>query len=86
MKYYIGLDVSMKRTFICVLNEQGKIVHEGSENTDLHHIAGYLSKLRFQGMVVGFESGALTHYLITGFKERGIDASVSLFRNREIQS
>ncbi|KAG6559013.1 hypothetical protein RHABOEDO_000007 [Candidatus Rhabdochlamydia oedothoracis] len=24
MKHYIGLDVSMKRTFICVLNEQGK--------------------------------------------------------------
>jgi hypothetical protein len=26
MKHYIGLDVSMKRTFICVINEQGKIV------------------------------------------------------------
>lgn len=33
MKHYIGLDVSMKRTFICVLSEQGKIVHEGAENT-----------------------------------------------------
>jgi predicted NBD/HSP70 family sugar kinase len=36
MKYYIELDVSMKRTFICVINEQGKIVREGSENTDPH--------------------------------------------------
>jgi transposase len=42
MKHYIGLDVSMKTTFICVINEQGKIVREGSENTDPHLIADYL--------------------------------------------
>ncbi len=45
MKDYIGLDVSMKRTFICVLNEQGKTIHEGLEATDPHLIAGYLFKL-----------------------------------------
>lgn len=74
MKHYIGLDVSMKRTFICVINEQGKVIHEGSENTDPHQIANYLSKLGFEEMTVGFESGSLTPYLIAGFKERGVDA------------
>ena len=74
MKYYIGLDVSMKKTFICVINELGKMIHEGSENTDPHLIIDYLSKLSLEEMVVGFESGALTPYLITGFKERAIDA------------
>lgn len=74
MKHYIGLDVSMKRTFICILNELGKIVHEGSEDTDPHLIADYLSKLKFEEMTVGFESGSLTPYLITGFKERAIEA------------
>jgi transposase len=74
MKHYIGLDVAMKRTFICVLNEQGKVVHEGSENTDPHLIADYLSKIGIEEMTVGFESGSLTPYLITGFKERAIDA------------
>ncbi len=74
MKHYIGLDVSMKRTFICVINEHGKIVHEGSENTDPHLIANYLSKLSLEEITVGFESGSLTPYLMTGFKERAIDA------------
>ena len=74
MKHYIGLDVSMKRTFICVINEHGKIVHEGSENTDPHLITNYLSKLSLEEITVGFESGSLTPYLITGFKERAIDA------------
>jgi transposase len=73
MKHYIGLDVSMKRTFICVLNEQGKIVHEGSEKTDPHLLADYFSKRDFQEIVVGFESGSLSHYLVTGFRERAID-------------
>jgi len=74
MKHYIGLDVSMKRTFICAVNEQGKIVHEGSESTDPHLITEYLSRLNLEELVVGFESGSLTPYLLAGFKERGIDA------------
>lgn len=74
MKHYIGLDVSMKRTFICVIDEQGKMIHEGSEATYPHLIADYLSKLGLEDTIVGFESGSLTPYLLTGFKERAIDA------------
>ena len=74
MKHYIGLDISMKRTFICVINEQGKLIHQGSECTDPHLIADYLSKLGLEEMIVGFESGSLTPYLLIGFKERAIDA------------
>ena len=74
MKHYIGLDVSMKRTFICVMNEQGKVVREGLENTDPHLIADYLSKLDLREMTVGFESGSLTPYLLAGFKERAVEA------------
>lgn len=73
MKHYIGLDVSMERTFICVVNEAKTIVHEGSEKTNPHLIADYLEKLNLEEMSVGFESGSLTHYLLEGFKERGID-------------
>jgi transposase len=74
MKHYIGLDVSMKRTFICAINEQGKIVHEGSETTDPHLIADYLLRLELEELLVGFESGSLTPYLLAGFKERAVDA------------
>ena len=44
MNYYIGLDVSMKTTFICILDESGKIIHEGFEKTDPHLIADYLKR------------------------------------------
>ena len=29
MDYYVGLDVSLKQTSICVVNQAGSIVHEG---------------------------------------------------------
>jgi len=32
----------MKRTFICVVNEHGKIIREGSENTEPHLIDNYI--------------------------------------------
>ena len=62
MKHYIGLDISMKRTFICVINEQRKIIYQGSECTDPHLIADYLSKLGLEEMIVGFESDSRTPY------------------------
>lgn len=74
MKHYVGLDVSMKTTFICILNEAGKVVHEGHEKTDPHLIADYLDTKGFKNCFLGFESGSLTHYLMTGFKERALHA------------
>lgn len=68
MKHDIGLDVSMKRTFTCVINEQGKIIREGSENTDPHLIADYLSKLGLEDLTVGFD--LFNHWL----QREGIDA------------
>jgi hypothetical protein len=41
MKDYIGLDVSMKRTFISVISKHGKIIGEGSKKRDPHFIADY---------------------------------------------
>jgi transposase len=75
MKNYIGLDVSMKRTFICVVDQDGKITHEGSEKTDPHLIVDYFLKigLHLKDIVVGFESGSLSYYLTNGFKERAVD-------------
>lgn len=74
MKHYIGLDVAMKRTFICILDETGKVVHEGSEKTDPHLLADYLQKTGLQISLIGFESGSLSHYLLNSFKERALPA------------
>lgn len=74
MKHYVGLDVSMKKTSVCIVNEQGKIVHESEVTTDPHALADAIEKTGFKIELVGFESGSLSHYLTQGFKERALPA------------
>ena len=74
MKYYIGLDVSIQKTFICILDKAGKIIHEDSVKTEPNFIINYLNKMEIKDFQVGFESGSLSHYLMDGFKEKGISA------------
>jgi len=74
MKHYVGLDVSMKKTSVCIVNEQGKIVHESEVKTDPHTLADAIEKTGLKVELVGFESGSLGHYLTQGFKERALPA------------
>jgi hypothetical protein len=43
-KSYAGLDVSLRETAVCVLNEQGTIIFEGMIATDPDLIADCLAK------------------------------------------
>lgn len=74
MKHYVGLDVSMKKTSICIVTEQGKIVYESEVQTDPHALADAIEKTGLKIELVGFESGSLGHYLAQGFKERAMAA------------
>lgn len=69
MKHYVGLDVSMKKTSICIVDMEGKIVHESIADTDPHILADAIEKTRLPIELVGFESGPLSHYLMQGMKE-----------------
>ena len=74
MKYFVGLDVSMKNTSICIVDTEGKIVYETTASTDPHILADTIEKTGFKSELVGFESGSLSHYLLQGFRERALSA------------
>ena len=42
MEYYIGLDVSLKQTSICVVDQSGVIVREGVVESDPEPIASFV--------------------------------------------
>jgi transposase len=64
----------MKKTSVCIVDENGKIVHESEVKTDPHALADSIGKTGLKIEFVGFESGSLAHYLAQGFKERAIPA------------
>ena len=41
MEHYVGLDVSLKLTAICIVNELGKIVREGAVASNPEAIAAF---------------------------------------------
>lgn len=66
MRYYVGLDVSLKVISVCILDEEGKRLREEEVDSTPEAIHKFLEKTGFQIEQIGLESGNLTHYLKKG--------------------
>lgn len=71
-KTYAGLDVSLKETAICVVDDAGKIVFERSVATDPQVIAKYLAKRAVGLERFGLESGSTSAWLWREFRKLGL--------------
>jgi transposase len=68
MEYYIGLDVSLKQTSICVVDQTGSVVREGVVDSDPEAIAEFV-RAKAPGVVrIGIETGPTTTWLWTELK------------------
>jgi transposase len=68
MEYYVGLDVSLKQTSICVVDQTGSVVREGVVDSDPEAIAGFV-RAKAPGVVrIGIETGPTTTWLWTELK------------------
>lgn len=74
MKYYAGLDVSMKETFLCVVDEAGKRVFESKAVSDPQIIYDELARSGVFLEKIGLEAGSLSKYLTKGLQELGVNA------------
>jgi transposase len=72
MERYVGLDVSLKSTAICVVDAKGKIVREGAVITDPEEIAAFIALHAPDAVRVGLESGATSTWLWTELKQLGL--------------
>ena len=70
MRNYVGLDVSLKTTSICILDEKGKRLLEGEVDSNPEAIHQFLVKTGLEIEQIGLESGNLTHYLKKGLLKR----------------
>ena len=72
MKYYVGLDVSVKTTSVCIVDEAGKIVKERSLATEPEVIAAWLGKTDIAFERVGHEAGPMSSWLHEGLSRLGL--------------
>jgi transposase len=73
MKYYVGLDVSLKETAICVVDQVGDIIGEKSVVTEPKVIYDFLAKTKLTFTKVGLEAGGLTPWLYRELASLGLD-------------
>ena len=72
MECYVGLDVSLKQTSICVVNEKGSVVREGVVDSAPDAIAGFV-RLKAPGAVrIGLETGPTATWLWTELARLGL--------------
>jgi transposase len=72
MEYYIGLDVSLKQTSICVVDQTGSVVREGVIDSDPEAIAAFVRSKAPGAVRIGIETGPTATWLWTELKRLGL--------------
>jgi transposase len=62
MKHCAGLDVSVKETAICIVDETRKIVREAKVTTEPEVIVAFLKAAGFEAGRVGLEAGPMSQW------------------------
>lgn len=77
VKFYVGLDVGLKSTAICVMDGDGTIISENSTKSDPTEIGRYLRK-NYKSHItqIGIETGSLSVWLTKGLRRQGFQVSM----------
>jgi transposase len=74
MDTFVGLDVSLKETSVCVLNQDGTCVFEGKVASEPKAIARLIRKHAPNVVRVGLESGPTSVWLTHALSAEGLPA------------
>ena len=83
MKLFIGLDVSLEKTAICVISEHGKIVREAQVASEPEALLHWIGDQDGEAAAIGLEAGPLSQWL-----HRGLSAAelpVVLMETRQVK-
>lgn len=72
MKHYAGLDVSIKETSVCIVDNTGQVVHEVKVTTEPEAILTVLADEALTIERIGLEAGPLSQWLYSGLAEAGL--------------
>lgn len=73
MNVFIGLDVSLASTAICVLGPQGRVVDELQAASEPEALVHAIGSLPYEIEAIGLEAGPLSQWLSKGMEEDGFD-------------
>ena len=83
MDYYVGMDVSLEASSICVVDASGKIVREAKVSSEPEDLIACFKALPFSLARIGLEAGPLSQWLYAALKEAGF--AVELLETRHFR-
>src|SRR3978361_1884513 len=72
MDYSGGLDVSVKETSVCIVDDAGKIVREGKGASEPEALLQGLENPTYRFKRIGLEAGPLSQWLFSTLAEAGL--------------
>jgi len=72
MEQYVGLDVSLRQTAVCVVDQSGKIIREAMIPSDPEAIAAFIRANTTNVVRIGLESGSTSTWLWTELNRMGL--------------
>src|SRR5215217_342363 len=74
MEHFAGIDVSLERSSVCVLDATGRIVREAKVPSELEALVAFFGQLGLPLTRVGLEAGPLSQWLHAGLTAAGFEA------------
>jgi transposase len=74
MEHYAGIDVSLERSSVCVVDALGKIVKEAKISSEPAALVAFFEALGFVVKRIGLEAGPLSQWLHAGLQRAGFEA------------
>src|SRR5689334_12075809 len=74
VEHYVGIDVSLERSSVCVVDATGRIVREAKVPSEPGALVGFLRQLGVPLTRVGLEAGPLSQWLHAGLTGAGFEA------------
>ena len=74
MDHFAGMDVSVKETSVCIVDDTGKIVREVKVASEPEALLAVLTNPAYRFKRIGLEAGPLSQWLFSALAEAGLPA------------
>ena len=84
MNHYVGIDVSLEASSVCVVDGTGKIVCEGKIMSEPDALITWLKGRKLELTRIGLEAGPLSQWLYAAMSQAGL--AVELLETRHVRN
>jgi transposase len=84
MNHYVGIDVSLEASSLCIVDGNGKIACEGKVDSEPDDLIAWLMGRKLELTRIGLEAGPLSQWLYAAMRQAGL--AVELLETRHVHN